>query len=307
VIVATVVIIARRGKWRELLTPFAVGCAILALIPIWSQQTTGNWRVTPLMLYTNTYTPWDRPGFGADTSTAPPQRAPDIMSMDRSFMMEHQAHTVAGLPKALYQRVQTIGDNMWGQWRIVLLPFAVLGLVGVGAVELTGLAAALLLVLAYLTYAHPAVWSLYYLELQPALALLTARGVVRAGQWLREPWRIRAFGTAAAGIAVMLGIRAYYMQRTLDVWFWQQNSFQQLLRIVPDRRSIVFVRYAPHHNPHSSLVRNEPFLDDAPHWVVYDRGAENAKLLRLAPDRAPYEFDEATATIRKLTRPPAGT
>jgi hypothetical protein len=304
VLVVAIVIVARRGRWRELALPVAVGCAILAIIPVWSQETTGNWRVTPLMLYTNTYTPWDKPGFGADTLTPPPVRAADIIETDRIFLSQHQAHTVAGLPRALVQRVDTIQQNMWGKWRIVLLPFAALGLVGLGAVEVTGLAAAVLLVLVYLSYAHPPVWSLYYLELQPALALLTARGVVRAGQWVPDRWRNGAFGVTAATLAVLIAVRAEWMHRSMQAVYWQQNALEQLLDIVPDPRTIVFVRYAPNHNAHASLIRNQPFLADAPHWIVYDRGADNIRLMRLAPDRVPYLFDEATATVRRLPPTP---
>jgi hypothetical protein len=36
---------------------------------------------------------------------------------------------------------------------------------------------------------------------------------------------------------------------------------------------------------------------------VYDRGAENARLMALAPERVPYLFDEATWTLQPLARP----
>jgi hypothetical protein len=65
------------------------------------------------------------------------------------------------------------------------------------------------------------------------------------------------------------------------------------------------VRYEPNHNFHSSLIVNEPDLERARSWIVYDRGPENARLMRLAPDRAAYLFDEATHTLTALPRPPA--
>lgn len=300
VVLATV---ARERRWRELAFPVLVGSAILAIVPIWSYETTGDWRTTPLMLYTNRYTPWDRPGFGAETDTPPPERAPDIHAMDEIFRSHHAAHTVAGLPKALAERSLQIGKNIWGSWHVVLLPFAALGLVGLTAVELTGLATAAMLVLAYLAYAHPPIWTLYYLEMEPALTLLTALGMVRAGRWIPERWRPGAAALAALPLVIVIVYRAGLMERDIQKMFWQQHAFQQLLDIVPDDRTIVFVRYTPNHVAHRSLIRNEPFLADARHWIVYDRGAENAELMRLAPDRAPYLFDEATNTITKL--PPA--
>ena len=66
--------------------------------------------------------------------------------------------------------------------------------------------------------------------------------------------------------------------------------------------SIVFVRYSREHNDGLSLVRNVPDLGDAPVWVVYDRGAENAKLISVAPGRSPYLFDEARWAMHPLQR-----
>lgn len=304
VLVAVAVVVARRKKWRELALPLGVGCAILAIIPIWSSRTTGDWRLTPLMLYTDTYTPWDHPGFGAVTSKPAPRRAPDIMAIDRSFQIQHEAHTLAGLPRALAGRANTIRDDMWGKWRVVLVPFALLGLMGLGTVELTALAAAVLLVLVYLSYAHPSFWSLYYLELSPVLALLTARGVVRGGAWLPVRWRRAAFGLGALALAVMIPLRARSVRHSIQAVSGRQQAFEKVLEALPDSRSVVFVRYAPNHNPHSSLIHNAPFLADAPRWVVYDRGADDARLLRLAPDRVAYLYDEASGAIWRLPSAP---
>ena len=61
------------------------------------------------------------------------------------------------------------------------------------------------------------------------------------------------------------------------------DSFRAAL---PDAdTAIVFVRYAPSHNDGLSLVRNVPDVRAARIWTVYDRGAENAQLLPLAPRR----------------------
>jgi hypothetical protein len=53
---------------------------------------------------------------------------------------------------------------------------------------------------------------------------------------------------------------------------------------------------------HFSLVENVPDLDRARTWVVYDRGVENEALLRLAPDRTPYLFDQARHSLVPLDR-----
>jgi hypothetical protein len=69
---------------------------------------------------------------------------------------------------------------------------------------------------------------------------------------------------------------------------------------IPDQRAILFVHYAPSHYVHESLVANDPDLADARLWIVYDRGAEDAKLAALAPDRATYLFDEQTRVLTRL-------
>ena len=43
--------------------------------------------------------------------------------------------------------------------------------------------------------------------------------------------------------------------------------------MAPGEHIMVFIRYAPNHSPHMSLVTNEPDLNAARVWTVYDRGA----------------------------------
>ena len=78
------------------------------------------------------------------------------------------------------------------------------------------------------------------------------------------------------------------------------RNFNQLVSAIPASKAIVFVRYRPNHAAHFSLVRNVPDLSSAPVWVVYDRGADNARLLRLAPDRVPYLYDDTQLAIAPL-------
>ena len=72
------------------------------------------------------------------------------------------------------------------------------------------------------------------------------------------------------------------------------EAFAKLRDAIPDRRAVLFVRYARTHNQHMALVRNVANLSEERIWVVYDRGdAENARFLALAPERKAYVFDEA--------------
>ena len=62
----------------------------------------------------------------------------------------------------------------------------------------------------------------------------------------------------------------------------------------------MFVRYAPDHLIHLSLIRNEPDAARARVWTVYDRGADNERLMRVAPDRVPFLYDEASGKLTRL-------
>jgi hypothetical protein len=69
----------------------------------------------------------------------------------------------------------------------------------------------------------------------------------------------------------------------------------------------VFIRYAPWHDIHRSLIANDADLPDAKTWFVYDRGVENAKLTALAPGRTPYLYDESSRMIGLLAPQPTAT
>ncbi len=81
-----------------------------------------------------------------------------------------------------------------------------------------------------------------------------------------------------------------------------QTAFFRTVDRLP-RPSIVFVRYAPTHIVHFSLIANEPDLAAAHAWIVYDRGDDNLRLMALAPDRVPYGYDEASHTLIRLRDP----
>jgi hypothetical protein len=63
---------------------------------------------------------------------------------------------------------------------------------------------------------------------------------------------------------------------------------------------MLFVRYGPHHNPNRALIENTPDLTRDRVWVVYDRAEDNLRLLRAAPERTPYLFDEGAWALYRL-------
>lgn len=310
--------VARTRRWAHLAAAMALGAAMLLVIPLWSVKTVGSWSTTPYGLYSRMYFPWDAPGFGLDST--PPLRAlpPDMERTAELWEQPRREYVPSALPGNLARRTMQVGTDMWGGQRMILLPFAILGLFAMTPALLFALGSGALLLLAYLWFGHAPTWSVYYIEVHPVLALLTALGVWRCLRWppgsprdrsgLREPV---APATAAAvlGVTVVFAIAAGHAVdgaradgRRLRAY---RIAFVDALQTIPFGKSIVFVRYAPSHNPHVSLIDNEPDLARARRWIVYDRGpVENAKLLALAPDRVALLYDEDSGTMG-LYAPPA--
>jgi hypothetical protein len=313
VIPVAVVVLRRsyaRRSWWDLGLAAALGAVIVGVIPLWNARTTGDWRLTPYALYARQYFNFGMPGsFGLDTTarTAPERSLPpDMERFDAEQREMVRAHTVAALPRNLIERLQQIGDDMWHGWRVVFLPLAALGLVALSAAGVYAVASAALLIVVHLAFPHPPFWSLYYYELQPVLAFLTAVGVgVAASRVAKWPGNVRvgrAAAVVACGAAFLLAARDLVaLDRGLARRRDYARGFLAVVRRIPEPKAIVFVHYAPDHYIHRSLIVNQPDWERTHTWIVYDRGPDNARLMALAPDRSPYLFDEATGTLTRLS------
>ena len=316
--------VAQRHTWRDLTLALALGTSILAIIPLWSSRTTGDARSTPLALYTQQYMPWDVPGFGFN-STPPLRSLPgDLAKVDTFFVRLHAGHTVSALPHILRRRLSVVMGDMWSGWRSPLVIIALLGLLVAPAVGWFAIATAGILFLSYASYAHDPSWSLYYSESLPVLAFLTALGGWYGMRRLvgipftdGKGATIHANPEVAVPLALSItlllmlwpasgDIRMVHYLRERQTLY--HRIFRDLTAAIPAPKSIVFVRYRPNHAGHFSLVRNVPDLESARTWVVYDRGADNASMMRLAPERVPYLYDDSQLAIVPLTdtaSPPA--
>ena len=294
-------------RWRDLAFAFAMGSAVIGILPIWSAHATGDWRLTPQTLYTRMYMPYDVPGFGIDRT--PPTRAitPDLARLNVAYSSVHVNHFPSTLPRTIAARAQNLSVSIWGVTRGVFAIFAVLGLFTLTGPTLFAVSSAAMLFATYLLYATPASWTLYYLESIPAWTYLTAAGLAWAAALAGRPRRVPMSATftwrsprwsrplvAGALVIALAGLGAVKLMRGQHRDDRKKlDGFHALLRTIRDKRAIMFVRYSPMHDSHVALVRNVPNLDDEQVWVVYDRGdAENARLLAKAPDRKAYLFDE---------------
>ena len=309
--VVLVVVARRRATGPKSLTRREVGtlaaAALVAIVftGVWSWKSTGDPLTTPLALYTQRYVPFDRLGFGVRDGDRPAATIPwDQRVTDQSFYEEHRIHTPGTLPATAVARARMIGRDMWYDWRGGLALVALLGLVGAPPALWVGVGALAVQLLCYLLYAHPARWSLYYMEGLPVLAFATALGILRLLELgARRPLASRA---RLAVLGAMILFMAYPTVVTLRQVRAQIDSdhayYDAFLASLPSGSdsAIVFVRYARNHNDGLSLVRNVPDTRTARVWTAYDRGAENAALRQLVPKRAAYLFDEAEWTLKPL-------
>lgn len=308
---------ARSNSWRQLLRPALVGIAIVSLLPISSAKDTASWKVSPYSLYARDYMPFDKMGFGLDTT--PPQRPlpPDMKQMAKVFGPVHATHTPDHLPRILYDRWRWMFSDAFRENRLPLALFAIVGIAVLPAAGWFAVGASLLLTLCYLGYAHDASWDVYYLEIVALFPFLTACGIWavwialwrRGKDFRRDVLRTTTPQTALAGLIIVVlwlvpartdVIRAQQEQARRRAY---QVGFANAAASLPDPRTIIFIRYAPWHYIHTSLIANQADLRDARTWFVYDRGAEDTALIGLAPERVPYLYDEQAGTLERIHRP----
>ena len=295
----------RTRRWSPVLVPGAIGAVCLLLLPIWSQKTTGDWKVSPLALHVAWYTPYDV-GFG---TPAPPVRAlpPDLALVARTLGRSRLQHTVRRIPQLIFERLAYVRADAFPGWRIVLVPALLYALFSVPAEGLLAAVTAAIDFALHLPVNHPANVSKYYLEVYPTLTFLAAAGIwaVFVGTPLRRPPDLRR---SAAGLALLLAflvlsVPAIARLRSAEIAARAPKvKFRRSIDSLP-ARSLVFVRYAPSHLTYRSLIENEESLADERVWLAYDRGADNARLRRIAPERIPYLYDEGRELLLRLDRP----
>jgi 4-amino-4-deoxy-L-arabinose transferase-like glycosyltransferase len=305
--------VARRQAWKELQVPFGVGFIFIGVWALWSQRTTGNPLHAPYGLYSRYYFPDDVMGFGLTGLTPLRPLNADMAQYNEFVKMLHRGYTLESLPRNLRARVVAIAANMWAT-RAALMPLAALALITTSAPIWFALGTIVLLMLAYICVGHAPQWAVYYVEIQPVLAFATAAAWWRVTSLLSSKkleWPLRNVPALTPGtvLGVMISglLLAQYTTRMVNYIRHDKvdenayhSDFRSLLNVVPEKHFMVFIRYAPHHSPHESLVTNEPDLQAARAWTVYDRGADNIRLMRLAPSRTPYLFDDEHRLLVQL-------
>jgi hypothetical protein len=295
--------VCRTRRWRDLGLAIAVGACVVAVLPLWSWRTLGDWRRTPLTEYASDYMPFDFPHFGT-VKVAPRLTPPaDIAATNASLLDAERRHTLSNVGADAVARAEALWTGAWPEPRILFAGLTLIGLVALPAAAWLGVATLVTLFVMYL--AHPT-WpqlNVYYFEVVPVLTFVGALGfttVLRAlaGEMASRMGRVAAPRAARAGLVacVLLLPVVFITGGLMRHWLYLSVSsrvrFESRVAELPGRPAIVFVRYGPRHSPSRSLVVNRADWQTAPAWIVYDRGAENATLRALAPERRAYLYDE---------------
>ena len=90
---------AVRRAWADLAAAVAVGSAILAILPLGSLGTTGEWRTTPYRYYSQVYYPYEWGGFGAREEKALRSLPSGMDPLVRRFQRIHRSTRCAPCPR----------------------------------------------------------------------------------------------------------------------------------------------------------------------------------------------------------------
>ena len=296
--------VSKRRAWGDVAAALPLSLAICAIVPIWGHSVLGEWGKNPYAFYQTLYFPVENPGLGID-STPPLRVLPADMEKFNDYARPmHAVHTAQLLPKVIETRLEELRRGMWGD-NYYLYLLAIVGALVMPVPVALALGTCLLVVIGYLWIAHQPYWLIYYLELFPVLAFLSALGLWQFVTLVAEraPRRVRrATPLALPALATSVAFVCWLSPDAVESFsLWRvrlalapryHETFNQLLAKIPDRKAVVFVRYAPNADVHLSLTNNEPDAATARVWAVHDLGDANLRLLQAAPDRTPYLYEE---------------
>jgi hypothetical protein len=285
----------RLKTWRDFGLAFAVGVAVLSILPVWSWRTTGNWRVSPVEQWRLDYQPFDKIGFETDLSSPRRELPTPLLSLYRDLMIPRSQQSLATVHRTAADRVLHLTIALFQKARLPLAFFAIVGLfVAARSPALRfGVVSSVVLFVAYLPYAYFNGWTLYFLETAPVAAAVIAVGVAWTARHLADGNGMRTAMAATAAAIALIGAPGVLDWRTDHrVRAAFLRAFAAQVRSLPSQHAIVFVSYSSRVPQNIAVVRNSANLSAEPVWVVHDLGARKAELKKLAPDRETFEFDE---------------
>ncbi len=300
------------GRWADVVRAAGAGSALLLLLPAWNLATTGDVARSPLREYTETYLPWDRLGFAVESTAALRPTPPDLQAIAPQLVRIHREHTVAALPATMIERASRIRDLTFTGWRIVLLVLALIGIWRLRGPGWVVVASVMSQFLGHAIWAHQAGWTLYYAESAAGWFVPGAVGAAAVITFIAQRARGSEQGEGRSELAILLAVPWLLLlsvQESAGYRQWrsqragESRGLVEFVRTGPDH-AIYFIHPAPERPARPGLVRNDPFLDRAGAWIVYDLGPRNAELLRIAPERQGFLVDPAARRVTPIAPPP---
>jgi hypothetical protein len=302
--VGVLVLIAvwRRRHWRQLLFAVMLAAPILLLNFVWHERTLGEWLTNPYEEYSRVYFPFDKPGFGLDPS--PPTRPlpPEMTAVGQPFVGLHAAHQPTALPRIVLERALFLAVTLGGHWRAFLIVLFLLGAWRSEVPVRFASASALALFGAYLVFAHGVQWTVYYVEIFPLFFFIAVRELFRIG---RTFFGLDASALKAAAILTLCFMTPWLVADVIhareqkDAVMQFHRAAARTLAAIRDHDAVVFIHYPATHEHDFSLITNAPDYRTERLWLVYDRGRDNDRLLRLT-DRAAYRLNTEDWTLDRL-------
>ena len=304
---APVAIVVLVKVWQERLVrqvAVATACAVPLLLihVLWQQRTMGDWRINPYSEYSRQYMPFDKPGFGFDPTPPTKPLTPPHAWIEGEFIPYHKQHQLAALPAIVTARIIVLMRALGETWRVGLIVLFIVGAIRARGAMRFAVLSAMCLFLAYLVYAHPAWWTVYYTEAFPVFFVIAAYELMR---FARSVLKLDEEGTRVAFLVGLILIAPWMASDVIraraqsDARSGFQRQAVKTLSAIPEERAVVFVEYPPDHLHFQSLVGNTPDYRTARLWMVYDRGEENERLLAMT-DRAAYRLKVADWTLERI-------
>jgi len=301
-------VVRKRRRWPSIAAAVLAAALILAIVPLWNAQTTGNKAMTATELYRRQYFPFDRPGFSV--AGGAPQRTltPVLEGLREELLSRQEAQQPHRLARTVFDRLAAIVRDLWRPPQLVMLPFFIIGLLAMNRAMQLGLVSGGLLILARLPFAQDPESTLPYLPLPIVVAGITACGVWRTLGWIARGVvvRLHVDRRPKLGSLLVALVLGFFAVPSLSGWRLRhqqastvREAFEDAVAQLPSSKSIIFVRYTPQRRQHIGLVFNYPDLQKQPIWVVHDLGERNHELTALAQDRTAYLFDERTMEFRR--------
>ncbi len=299
--------VVRLRTWRPAGAAAAVAFLVLAALPIQDAATGGPWWQLTYGRYTRAYLPFDRMGLGLDSTPPARTRPPDLERLARAYSAVHRDYTASRVAPALVARFEAYLSDLAGEWVLSAFVLLIAGVVTGPAALRFGAGTVVLLFLAHLPYAHPPEWSLYYSEALPVGAAAIAAGVAVIASWVAARLSVDRPTERTALLLLIVSAAAMWPlpERISATRLTLEVSREPLLRfqaaaVGVQTPAVIFVRYAPGHRMHRSIIQNPSNYGMAPVWTVYDRGDDNVRLLAVAGGRNAYLYDERWERVIRL-------